>query len=84
MASQSSLEFSSGVQQETSEQQCLLMLLIANLKYNPEQIRVDVYVIPDIAVLADSVIDLMLLPTPHIGCVLEFGVGAKSFISSPY
>lgn len=59
------------------------MLLITNLKYNPEQIRVDVYVIPDIAVLADSVIDLMLLPTPHIGCVLEFGVCAKSFISSP-
>lgn len=44
---------------------------------------VDVYVILAIAVLADVVIDMMLLPAPHIGCVLEVGVGIKSFISSP-
>lgn len=57
---------------------------LENITCSTEQIYVDVYVIPDTGFLEDLVIYMMLLPTSHTECVLEFGVGIKSFISSPY
>lgn len=56
---------------------------LCDFNCNPKQIRVNVFIIPDTAVPAGIVIDMMCLPTTRTGCVLEFRVGVKSYVPSP-
>lgn len=57
---------------------------VVNFNYNPEQVCVDVYITPDTAVPAGIVIGMISLCNTHTGCVLEFTVGVKSYVPSPY
>lgn len=62
----------------------LLCSSVGNFNSNLEQICVDVHIIPDTAVPAGTVIDMMCLPTSHTGCVLQLRAGVKSCVPSPY